>query len=165
MADAMYAPVVTRFVTYDVKLEPQLKAYADTIMAMPEMQEWIAAAKARAGRDRGARGRILGRLPGAAARFGGAAHERAVPTQAARSGGRRRKRAPQPAALHNPVTKILTPRQRLRSLTDARALAATQRRWRSFRIIQWAAHATDGRCRHFGRRRLRSREPQQWRPS
>ena len=40
-----YAPVVTRFVTYDVKLEPLLKAYADTIMAMPEMKEWIAAAK------------------------------------------------------------------------------------------------------------------------
>ncbi|WP_257166961.1 glutathione S-transferase family protein [Bradyrhizobium sp. SRS-191] len=46
MADAMYAPVVTRFVTYEVKLEPRLKAYADLIMAMPEMQEWIAAAKA-----------------------------------------------------------------------------------------------------------------------
>ncbi|BAM87856.1 putative maleylacetoacetate isomerase [Bradyrhizobium oligotrophicum S58] len=46
MADAMYAPVVTRFVTYDVKLEPRLKAYADLVMAMPEMQEWIEAAKA-----------------------------------------------------------------------------------------------------------------------
>ncbi|MCK1358295.1 glutathione S-transferase family protein [Bradyrhizobium sp. 199] len=45
MAEAMYAPVVTRFATYDVTLEPLLKAYADTIMAMPEMQEWIAAAK------------------------------------------------------------------------------------------------------------------------
>lgn len=45
MADAMYAPVVTRFVTYDVKLDPLLKAYAETIMAMPEMKEWIAAAK------------------------------------------------------------------------------------------------------------------------
>ncbi len=32
----MYAPVVTRFVTHDVKLEPQLKAYAATIMAMPK---------------------------------------------------------------------------------------------------------------------------------
>jgi len=32
--------------TYDVKLEPRLKAYADLIMAMPEMVEWIAAAKA-----------------------------------------------------------------------------------------------------------------------
>jgi glutathione S-transferase len=46
MADAMYAPVVTRFMTYDVKLEPRLKAYAEMIMAMPEMVEWIAAAKA-----------------------------------------------------------------------------------------------------------------------
>jgi glutathione S-transferase len=46
MADAMYAPVVTRFMTYDVKLEPRLAAYASTIMAMPEMQEWIEAAKA-----------------------------------------------------------------------------------------------------------------------
>lgn len=46
MADAMYAPVVTRFATYDVRLEPRLQAYADLIMAMPEMGEWIAAAKA-----------------------------------------------------------------------------------------------------------------------
>ena len=28
MADAMYAPVVTRFMTYDVKLDPDLAAYA-----------------------------------------------------------------------------------------------------------------------------------------
>ena len=41
----MYAPVVTRFMTYDVKLEPGLKAYADMIMAMPEMVEWFEAAK------------------------------------------------------------------------------------------------------------------------
>ena len=46
MADAMYAPVVTRFSTYDVKLAPRLQAYADLIMAMPEMVEWVAAAKA-----------------------------------------------------------------------------------------------------------------------
>ncbi|WP_315701061.1 MULTISPECIES: glutathione S-transferase family protein [unclassified Bradyrhizobium] len=46
MADAMYAPVVTRFITYDVKLEPRLRAYADVIMAMPEMREWVEAAKA-----------------------------------------------------------------------------------------------------------------------
>jgi glutathione S-transferase len=46
MADAMYAPVVTRFVTYDVKLEPRLKQYADIIVAMPEMRQWIEAAKA-----------------------------------------------------------------------------------------------------------------------
>ncbi|MCA6111983.1 glutathione S-transferase family protein [Bradyrhizobium cenepequi] len=46
MADAMYAPVVTRFITYDVKLEPTLAAYAETIMSMPEMREWVEAAKA-----------------------------------------------------------------------------------------------------------------------
>jgi glutathione S-transferase len=46
MADAMYAPVVTRFMTYDVKLDRTLAAYAATVMAMPEMQEWIEAAKA-----------------------------------------------------------------------------------------------------------------------
>ncbi|MDB5810089.1 MAG: glutathione S-transferase domain [Betaproteobacteria bacterium] len=44
-ADLMYAPVVTRFVTYDVKLEGQAALYAKSIMALPEMQEWIAAAK------------------------------------------------------------------------------------------------------------------------
>ncbi len=61
MADAMYAPVVTRFVTYDVKLEPRLKAYADTIMAMPEMVEWIAAAQEEPAEIEEPRGRILGR--------------------------------------------------------------------------------------------------------
>jgi len=45
IADAMYAPVVTRFMTYDVKLEPRLQTYADTIMNMPEMIEWGAAAR------------------------------------------------------------------------------------------------------------------------
>jgi glutathione S-transferase len=45
MADAMYAPVVTRFQTYDVKLDPVCAAYAARILAMPEMIEWIAAAK------------------------------------------------------------------------------------------------------------------------
>ena len=46
MADAMYAPVVTRFMTYDVILEQRLKEYAHLIMSMPEMVEWIEAAKA-----------------------------------------------------------------------------------------------------------------------
>jgi glutathione S-transferase len=44
MADAMYAPVVTRFRTYDVKLDPQCAAYSESILALPEMQEWISAA-------------------------------------------------------------------------------------------------------------------------
>jgi glutathione S-transferase len=45
MADAMFAPVVTRFLTYDVKLDKVCEAYCRTIMAMPEMQQWVAAAK------------------------------------------------------------------------------------------------------------------------
>jgi glutathione S-transferase len=46
MADAMYAPVVTRFRTYDVKLDPTCSAYAERIMALPEMTAWRAAALA-----------------------------------------------------------------------------------------------------------------------
>ena len=45
MADAMYAPVVTRFLTYGVKLNKPCIEYCQTIMAMPEMKEWVAAAK------------------------------------------------------------------------------------------------------------------------
>jgi len=46
LADAMYAPVVTRFRTYDVKLDKVCSAYADRIMAWPAMQEWCSAAEA-----------------------------------------------------------------------------------------------------------------------
>jgi len=45
MADAMYAPVCTRFRTYDVALERRSAAYCEVIMAMPEMVEWVEAAK------------------------------------------------------------------------------------------------------------------------
>lgn len=45
MADAMYAPVATRFLTYGVKQDAACAAYSAQIMAMPEMQEWVAAAK------------------------------------------------------------------------------------------------------------------------
>jgi len=44
-ADAMYAPVCTRFLTYDVAIDPVSAQYCRTIMALPQMQEWIAAAK------------------------------------------------------------------------------------------------------------------------
>jgi glutathione S-transferase len=44
-ADAMYAPVCTRFLTYDVALDPASSAYCRTIMALPEMKEWIEGAK------------------------------------------------------------------------------------------------------------------------
>jgi glutathione S-transferase len=45
IADAMYAPVVTRFRTYRIELEREAEAYCSTIMAMPAMQEWVAAAR------------------------------------------------------------------------------------------------------------------------
>jgi len=45
MADAMYAPVVTRFLTYDVKVDRKCAAFGTHILAMPEMIEWTAAAK------------------------------------------------------------------------------------------------------------------------
>jgi glutathione S-transferase len=46
MADAMYAPVVTRFLSYDVKLDSDCAAYCAAIMQMPPMHDWIEAAKA-----------------------------------------------------------------------------------------------------------------------
>ena len=46
LADAMYAPVVTRFLSYDIPLDKACAAYAKAIMALPAMQEWVAAAKA-----------------------------------------------------------------------------------------------------------------------
>jgi glutathione S-transferase len=48
MADAMYAPVVTRFATYDVKLDPECAAYSESVLAMDEMHEWIEAARLEA---------------------------------------------------------------------------------------------------------------------
>lgn len=45
VADLMYAPVATRLVTYDVKLDTVSAAYCKRIMELPAMQEWIAAAK------------------------------------------------------------------------------------------------------------------------
>ncbi|MBA2414153.1 MAG: glutathione S-transferase family protein [Burkholderiaceae bacterium] len=46
IADAFYAPVVTRFATYGVKLSPLLTAYSENVMSLPAMQQWITAAKA-----------------------------------------------------------------------------------------------------------------------
>ena len=44
VADAMYAPVVTRFLTYDVHLDDDCAAYCDRIMGLPEMVGWCEAA-------------------------------------------------------------------------------------------------------------------------
>lgn len=44
IADAFYAPVVTRFRTYDVKLDEVGEAYCTAVTGHPWMQEWAAAA-------------------------------------------------------------------------------------------------------------------------
>jgi glutathione S-transferase len=43
-ADAMYAPVVSRFHTYCVGVSPAARAYMDAVMALPAWAEWNAAA-------------------------------------------------------------------------------------------------------------------------
>src|SRR5690606_30880849 len=44
IADAMYAPVATRFLTYAVELEPELAGYVERIWNLPAMQAWREAA-------------------------------------------------------------------------------------------------------------------------
>jgi glutathione S-transferase len=46
MADAMFAPVATRFITYDVQLDRVCDNYCRTIMTWPLMQQWAKAALA-----------------------------------------------------------------------------------------------------------------------
>ncbi|MCL1468204.1 glutathione S-transferase family protein [Argonema galeatum] len=46
IADAMFAPVVSRFITYGVELDPISQAYIKTIWSLPAMQEWVSAAQA-----------------------------------------------------------------------------------------------------------------------
>ncbi len=44
MADAMYAPVCTRFATYDVAIDSVSAGYRDRILALPQMRAWTEAA-------------------------------------------------------------------------------------------------------------------------
>ncbi|MHB8886006.1 MAG: glutathione S-transferase family protein [Methylovirgula sp.] len=43
-ADAMFAPVVSRFHTYDVPVSRESRAYMDAMMALPAWQDWQAGA-------------------------------------------------------------------------------------------------------------------------
>ena len=45
IADAMFAPVVSRLLTYGVELGENAGSYAEVIMNMPMMQAWVAEAK------------------------------------------------------------------------------------------------------------------------
>jgi glutathione S-transferase len=42
----MYAPVVSRFLTYGAAVSAPVKAYMDRVMALPAMDEWRKAAQA-----------------------------------------------------------------------------------------------------------------------
>lgn len=44
IADAMYAPVVSRFTTFAIKMDPVSQAYCDAIWSLPALQEWKQAA-------------------------------------------------------------------------------------------------------------------------
>jgi glutathione S-transferase len=46
IADAFYAPVVTRFVTYGVELDAGAAAYRDAVLGLPAMRRWVEAAAA-----------------------------------------------------------------------------------------------------------------------
>lgn len=45
IADAMFAPVVTRFRTYGVELDRACTAYSTAVFGLPAMREWIADAE------------------------------------------------------------------------------------------------------------------------
>jgi len=44
IADAMYAPVVSRLKTYRITLDDEAQAYAESLWAYPALQDWVAAA-------------------------------------------------------------------------------------------------------------------------
>lgn len=48
IADAMYAPVIWRFLTHAVTLPPASQAWVETMLALPAMREWQAGALAEA---------------------------------------------------------------------------------------------------------------------
>jgi glutathione S-transferase len=45
VADAYYAPVVTRFQTYAVSLPPAAQTYCDAVLALRAVREWMDAAR------------------------------------------------------------------------------------------------------------------------
>jgi glutathione S-transferase len=50
IADAMFAPVATRFRSYSVPLPPRSQAYVDALCSLAPMREWIAAGAAESER-------------------------------------------------------------------------------------------------------------------
>ena len=68
MADAMYAPVVSRFRTYDVELDGEVQELRRPHLGPPGDAGMARGRAGREGRDRGARGRVLRRRGGVLSR-------------------------------------------------------------------------------------------------
>ena len=169
MADAMYAPVVTRFMTYDVKLEPRLKHYADMIMAHAGNAGMDRGRQGRARRYRRARGRILGSAGDCAACLQGLSIGQALlnfmPSEAGLCEPRRPRRS---GAGKIALTEIPSRAPTASPCSTAAILeiAALQRGWRDFRMahmklvnaaIRAAKKLDAGDCRGF-------RQTVRWRP-
>jgi glutathione S-transferase len=45
IADAMYAPIISRFTSYQIPMEGTVKDYAQTVLNLPMMKEWAAEAQ------------------------------------------------------------------------------------------------------------------------
>lgn len=50
-ADAFFAPVVSRFETYGVRVDATARSYMDAVLNRPSVAEWLAAARAAAAAD------------------------------------------------------------------------------------------------------------------
>ena len=53
IADAMFAPVVTRLVTYEIAVKDQTREYMDTVLGLPAMKSWEQGARDEAARGEG----------------------------------------------------------------------------------------------------------------
>jgi glutathione S-transferase len=51
IADAMFAPVTTRFTSYEVEMDPVSRKYVDTVQALPSFKKWLAEAVLEHARD------------------------------------------------------------------------------------------------------------------
>ncbi len=55
IADAMYAPVALRIVSYGITVGPVERGYVDALLALPALREWLADAEAEQAARRDAR--------------------------------------------------------------------------------------------------------------
>ncbi len=166
MADAMYAPVVTRFMTYDVKLEPGLPPMPRGSWPCRRCRNGSRRRRPSPPTSRNSRSNIRQCCHGRACLKGPSIGQILLKALAPSRREPTRHRA---ARRH--AAKIAEPEfglgcKRFGSFVAMPCkIAAAQRDWRGFRIAQsQAVNATMRRCRKFGRQaEARSREREPWR--